>query len=73
MNVAETDAGTNIVVVKETEENWADFRVPLGLVGERVEGIVPLMVFMEAGGEAEGGKLLVAVKWVSPSLIFILD
>ena len=64
ITISDTDPAANVEFLKDSDENWADFRIPVGLSGGAIPGLVPLKVFVEDGSDFPGARLLVCVKWV---------
>jgi hypothetical protein len=65
VSISDTDKSVHIEFLEDTDDNWADVRVPTGIDSEgRLEGLVPLRCFVESGSEALGSRLMVCVKWV---------
>ncbi|KAF8545347.1 hypothetical protein BDD12DRAFT_811448 [Trichophaea hybrida] len=64
VSVSDTDSSAHVEFFEDTDENWADYRVPVGIVGAaRLKGLMPLKVFVESGADVYGARLLVCVKW----------
>jgi hypothetical protein len=68
ISVSDTDAASHVEFLEDTDESWAEYRLPIGngtgkSVGV-VDGLMPLKVFMESGSDVAGAKLLLCVKWV---------
>lgn len=65
VSISDTDSTANVEFHETTDENWADFRIPVGASGEDpLVGLMPLRVFVESGSDVGGARLLVCVKWV---------
>jgi hypothetical protein len=65
VSISDTDKSAHIEFPEDSDDNWADFRVPIGIDSEgRLEGLIPLKCFVETGSEAPGSRLMVCVKWV---------
>jgi hypothetical protein len=65
VSVSDTDSSAHVEFHEDTDENWADYRIPMGITGDApLEGLMPLKVFVESGTDVPCARLLVCVKWV---------
>ncbi|KAA8912487.1 hypothetical protein FN846DRAFT_933308 [Sphaerosporella brunnea] len=64
ISVSDTDKSANVEFLADSDENWADFRVPIGMDEEgKLEKLMPLKCFVETGSDTPGHRLMVCVKW----------
>lgn len=65
VSISDTDPAAHVQFCEDSDDNWADCRLPIGN-GEdaRLEGLMPLRVFVESGADVPRPRLLVCVKWV---------
>ena len=71
VSISDTDNTANVEFHKSTDENWADYRIPVGASGpspsDSLVGLMPLKMFVGSEKDTKGVRLLVCVKWVSNS------